>query len=101
MGRIKGIDVERVDPSSGKRLAVECKGETNAANQWAASWRNAAETMFKVLRDTERRPTSDDFALAFPATDSYRRRMRGLKEFCAREHITVLWVTVKGRVTKW
>lgn len=101
MGRAKGIDVEGVDPSSGRRLAVECKGETYGANQWDTAWRNAAEGIIKVLRATERRRTSDDFALALPDTRNYQKRLDGLKEFCARQHITVFWVGRKGRVIEW
>lgn len=100
-GTAKGIDVEGVDPSSGKRLAVECKGETNAVNQWDTAWRNAAQAMFYALRATERRANSDAIALAFPKTQDYRRRMKGLRKFCARQRITVFWVGKRGQVVPW
>jgi hypothetical protein len=99
LGTRKGPDVEAVNPDSGRRLVVECKGETEAANQWDRSWRNASGALFNAIRLTEK--FDDDVAIALPDTDDYRRRMGSLEEFCARQGISVYWVAEDGAVRQW
>ena len=48
-GKIQGFDVEGVSPS-GKRLVVECKGETKAPKQWDRAWRNVSQALFNESR---------------------------------------------------
>lgn len=101
MGRANGIDVEGKDPASGVRLAIECKGENNAKNQWDNAWRNLSHALFNLIKDTEDPDNHDDIALAIPDTNDYRKRMDGLRAFCERQGITVYWVSASGEVDSW
>lgn len=101
MGRANGIDVEGKHPRSGIRIAIECKGESNAKNQWDNAWRNLSHALFNLIKDTERPDNNDDIALAIPDTTDYRRRMDGLYAFCQRQGITVYWVSSSGEVDCW
>lgn len=102
LGRAQGDDVEGVHPETGRRLVVECKGETEASNQWDRAWRNASQAFFKMARLSESKEHSEeDLAMAFPDTENYRKRMAGLQELCARQGIDVYWVSEDGTVRTW
>ena len=100
LGTRQGIDVEGVDPSSGKRLLIECKGE-GGADQWKKSWADVAGGILYVLNKIETPGNLDNFALAFPDTQNYRQRMVNLKSFCERERIIVYWVSSDGQIQRW
>lgn len=97
----QGFDVEGISSKAGKRLAVECKGETEARNQWDRAWRNVAYALFNAIKKTEDPQNPDDVAIALPDTRNYRDRMHGLQAFCARQKIAVYWVSEDGRVQLW
>ena len=101
MGTANGIDVEGVNPSSGTRLSIECKGESNAKNQWDNAWRNLSHAFFNLIKDSENPDNKDDIGLAVPDTEDYRRRMDGLKPFCKKQGITLYWVSASGEVDCW
>lgn len=92
-GTRKGPDVEGVSATSDKRKVIECKGETDATNQWDRAWRNVSNAIFNVIKKTENPQNLDRVALAFPDTKNYRERMKGLAGFCRRQKIAVYWVT--------
>lgn len=100
-GTRQGPDVEGVSSTSGKRLVVECKGETDAPNQWDRAWRNVSYALFNAIKKTEDRQNLDDVAVALPDTQNYRRRMEGLQAFCERQKIAVYWVSEDGTVQPW
>ncbi|MFP4462215.1 MAG: hypothetical protein ACLFO0_00005 [Guyparkeria sp.] len=101
MGTAKGIDVEGVDPSTGKLIAIECKGESNAKNQWTNAWKNLSQALFNLIKESENPSNNDTQALAIPDTDDYRIRMSGLENFCHRQGIAVFWVSETGHVDVW
>ena len=101
LGTSPGFDVEGVDPVSGKRRVIECKGETNAGNQWDRAWRNVSQALFNAIKKTEERGNLYSVALAFPDTQNYRRRMGDLQKFCRRQKIGVYWVSKGGNVQSW
>jgi hypothetical protein len=101
MGRKNGIDVEGKHPVSNSRLAIECKGESNAKNQWDNAWRNVSHALFNLIKDTENPDNKDDIAMALPDTNDYRRRMDGLQIFCKKQRIAVYWVSASGEVDAW
>lgn len=103
-GREKGYDVEGQDPSSGRLLAVECKGETNAVNQWDTAWDNAADAIFKALYALYYSKISQpnlDVGIAFPKTANYLKRIHHLQTFCRQQGITVFWVDNEKVVSVW
>lgn len=100
-GTSQGFDVEGVSSMSGKRLVVECKGETDASNQWDRAWRNVSHALFNAVKKTEDRENLDDVAVALPDTQNYRRRMGGLQAFCERQNIAIFWVAEDGTVRPW
>jgi hypothetical protein len=67
-----------VSPASGKRLVIECKGETAAPRQLDRAWRNVSQAIFNAIKKTEKPQNKDDVALAFPDTKNYRKNMDGL-----------------------
>lgn len=101
LGTAKGIDVEGKHPDSGVRLAIECKGESNAKNQWDNAWRNLSHGLFNLIKDTEDPDNNDKVALAIPDTDDYRRRMSGLQAFCSKQGIAVYWVSGDEVIDVW
>ncbi|MEW6690202.1 MAG: hypothetical protein AB1452_14050 [Pseudomonadota bacterium] len=100
-GRTPGFDVEGVRSRSDKKLVVECKGETNAPNQWDRAWRNVSHGLFNAIKRTEDRANLYEVAVALPDTENYRRRMEGLKTFCGRQSIAIYWVAKDGSVRRW
>ncbi|MEW6247828.1 MAG: hypothetical protein AB1555_14110 [Nitrospirota bacterium] len=101
LGMRRGFDVEALNSKPGKRLVVECKGETEAANQWDRAWRNVSYALFNAIKQTENPQNRDDVAVALPDTRNYRERMDGLQAFCARQKIAVYWVSEGGGVQPW
>ena len=101
LGTSRGFDVEGVNPTSSKRLVVECKGETDAPNQWDRAWRNVSHALFNTIKKMEDRQNLDEVAVAMPDTQNYRRRMEGLQAFCERQRIEVYWVSEDGAVQPW
>ena len=97
----KGIDVEGINPTSQKRIAIECKGESNAKNQWDNAWRNVAHALFNLIKDSEDQNNKDEVAMALPDTEDYRKRMEGLRAFCKRQGIAVFWVASNDTVSTW
>ena len=100
-GTSRGPDIEGVSSSAGRRLVVECKGETDAPNQRDRGWRNVSEALFKAIEKTENGENTDDVAVALPDTENYRRRMGGLQAFCSRQTVAVFWVSEDGGVQPW
>jgi hypothetical protein len=100
-GTTPGNDVEAIAPTSGKRLVVECKGEAGTTRQRDRAWRNAAFALFEAIKKTEGHGKREDVAVAFPDTETYRGRMRRVREFCARQKIIVYWVSANGAVRRW
>ena len=101
LGTRPGHDVEGVSSTSGKRLVVECKGETDAPKQWDRAWRNVSYALFNAITETEVRKNLADMAVALPDTQNYRGRMEGLQAFCERQKIAVYWVSEDGTVRPW
>jgi hypothetical protein len=101
LGTEKGHDVEGVSPVSGKKLVVECKGETDAPNQWDRAWRNACYALFDSIKGIENPQNVDEVAMALPDTENYRKRMQGLQAFCKRQRIAVYWVSEDDMVQPW
>ena len=101
LGTANGIDVEGRDVESGLRIAIECKGESKAKNQWDNAWRNLSHAFFNLIKDSEDPDNNDQIALAVPDTSDYRRRMNGLQSFCRKQGILVYWVSGSGEVDAW
>lgn len=101
LGTKPGPDVEGVSPTSGKRLVIECKGETDAPRQLDRAWRNMSYAIFNAIKKTENPENLDDVALAFPDTKNYRKTMDRLQDFCKRQKIAVYWVSKHGHIQSW
>ncbi len=101
LGTRPGHDVEGINPESGKRLVVECKGETKAKNQRDLSWRNTSYALFNAIKLTEKQDNDDDVAIALPATKHYEHRLESLEDFCDRQGIAVYWISQDGSVLQW
>jgi hypothetical protein len=101
LGTRPGDDVRGKSPDSGKKLWVECKGATVAANQWDRAWRNLSDAFFKAIDKSEKTPTDDDIAIAIPDTKDYRDRMAHLEQLCRRQNWKILSVSEAGHVQPW
>lgn len=101
LGTRQGYDVEGIHPVKGKRLVVECKGEAQTGDQHSRSWGNVASALLTSLNETEDTSNDHDVGIAFPDTKEYRSRMALLQNFCARQCISVFWVSEIGTVTQW
>lgn len=101
LGTRQGYDVEAKDPTSGKLLAIECKGEASAGDQWSRSWTNVAYAMLTALNETENPQKTNEVGLALPDTEDYRNRMLLLQDFCKKQKISVFWVAANGQVVRW
>mgnify|MGYP001762369037 CR=1 FL=1 len=101
LGTRKGYDVKGKDPTSGKLLVIECKGEATTGDQRSRSWTNVAYAILTVLNETEDPKTANEVGLALPDTNEYRDRMHLLREFCKKQRIYVFWVAKNGHVTTW
>ncbi len=100
-GTRQGYDVEGVHPVSGRRLAVECKGEAKTGSQHSRSWPNVASALLTSLNLTECTENSLDVGMAFPDTKEYQGRMKSLRKFCEKQNILVYWVSENGQVSQW
>ena len=101
LGTSTGDDVEAFDPTSGRHLVIECKGEAKTGDQWARSWGNVSAAILTSLNKTENPENSNDVAIAFPDTKEYRDRMSNLQPFCTRQGISVYWVSEDSQVKQW
>ncbi|MEI7997825.1 MAG: hypothetical protein WCH01_23325 [Methylococcaceae bacterium] len=101
LGTKQGYDVEGVNPTSCKRLVIECKGEAKTGDQWPRSWHNVSSAILTSLWETENSENLNDVAMAFPDTKDYRNRMSRLQAFCKRQCIAVYWVSEDGKVQQW
>ena len=97
----QGYDVEGVNPTTGKRLVIECRGEAQTGDQHSRSWGNVASALLTSLNETEDPRNNHDVGIAFPDTKEYRSRMALLQNFCARQCISVFWVAEAGAVAQW
>ena len=101
LGTRQGYDVEGVNPATGKKLVIECKGEASSGDQHSRSWPNVASAILTSLNEINSPENSNDVGMAFPDTKEYRHRLSNLKKFLAREKISVFWVSEDLKVTKW
>ena len=101
LGTRQGYDVEGVNPATGKKLVIECKGEASSGDQHSRSWPNVASAILTSLNEINSPENSNDVGMAFPDTKEYHHRLSNLKKFLAREKISVLWVREDLKVTKW
>ena len=101
LGTRQGYDVEGVNPASGKKLVIECKGEASSGDQHSRSWPNVASAILTSLNEINSPENSNDVGMAFPDTKEYRHRLSNLKKFLAREKISVFWVSEDLKGTKW
>ena len=101
MSRRQGYDVEGVNPNSGRRLVIECKGEAQAGSQHARSWGNVASAILTSLNEINTPANTNEVGIALPNTPEYRGRMSLLQQFFKREGIAVFWVSEIGEVVEW
>lgn len=100
LGTRQGYDVEGVDPETGVRLVVECKGEAGTGSQHARSWGNVASALLTSVNEVGD-ANGNRVAIALPDTPAYRERSRFLKGLLDREGITMFWVSSDLAVTEW
>ena len=100
LGTRQGYDVEGVNPATGKKLVIECKGEASSGDQHSRSWPNVASAILTSLNEINSPENSNDVGMAFPDTKEYHHRLSNLKKFLAREKISVFWVSEDLKVTK-
>ena len=101
LGTRQGYDVEGVNPDTGKKLVIECKGEANSGDQHSRSWPNVASAILTSLNEINSPENLNDVGMAFPDTKEYQNRLSNLQSFLAREKISVFWVGEYLKVTKW
>ena len=101
LGTRQGYDVEGVNPATGKKLVIECKGEASSGDQHSRSWPNVASAILTSLNEINSPENSNDVGMAFPDTKEYHHRLSNFKDFLAREKISVFWVREDLEVTKW
>lgn len=101
LGTRAGYDVEGVNPSTGRRLVIECKGEARTGKQFPRSWGNTATAVLTSLIEKENPSVDNDVGIAFPDTEDYQLRMKHLKKLFSRENIFVFWVSEGGTVRRW
>ena len=101
LGTRQGYDVEGVNPATGKKLVIECKGEASSGDQHSRSWPNVASAILTSLNEINSPENSNDVGMAFPDTKEYHHRLSNFKDFLAREKISVFWVREDLKVTKW
>ena len=101
LGTRQGYDVEGINPATGKKLVIECKGEASSGDQHSRSWPNVASAILTSLNEINSPENSNDVGMAFPDTKEYHHRLSNLKKFLAREKISVFWVREDLKVTKW
>jgi len=89
-----------VDPETGVRLVVECKGEAGTGSQHARSWGNVASALLTSVNEVGD-ANGNRVAIALPDTPAYRERSRFLKGLLDREGITMFWVSSDLAVTEW
>lgn len=100
LGTRQGYDVEGVDPETGIRLVVECKGEAGTGSQHARSWGNVASALLTSFNEAAD-ANGNRVGIALPDTPAYRERTRLLKGVLDREGITLFWVSSDLQVTEW
>jgi hypothetical protein len=104
LGTRRGDDVSGKS-AAGRKIWVECKGETAASDQWRVSWGNLSDAFFKALDQTVKMENATveeaDIVIAVPDTENYRDRMAHLEKFCRRQNWNVLWVSDNGHVQPW
>lgn len=100
MGTRQGYDVEGVNPATGRRLVVECKGEARRGSQHARSWPNVASALLTAAYEIGE-DRGNEVGLAFPDTPEYHERCRRIKGMLDREGIRVFWVGRDHSVTEW
>jgi hypothetical protein len=101
MGTRQGYDVEGIEPISGERLVIECKGEAGTGSQHARSWGNVASAILTSLNEVEAPQNTNKVAIALPDTPEYRGRTTHLQTFFKRQNISVFWVSDGGKVLEW
>ena len=101
LGTRQGYDVEGINPNTGKKLVIECKGEASSGDQHSRSWPNVASAILTSLNEINSPENSNDVGMAFPDTKEYHHRLSNLKKFLTREKISVFWVREDLKVTKW
>lgn len=101
MGTRQGYDVEGVNPLSGRRLVIECKGEVVRGSTYKLSWDRVASALLTSINEIENPERDTDVGMAFPDTSDFRERTRFLRGFLEREGISLFWVSEDGGVTEW
>lgn len=90
LGTRPNYDVEGVNPATGKKLVIECKGEASSGDQHSRSWPNVASAILTSLNEINSPENSNDVGMAFPDTKEYHHRLSNLKDFLARKNICLL-----------
>ena len=65
LGTRQGYDVEGVNPATGKKLVIECKGEASSGDQHSRSWPNVASAILTSLNEIN-------------SPEKFKRRRHGL-----------------------
>jgi len=101
LGTRQGYDVEGVNPETGIRLVIECKGEAKRGSQHHRSWPNVASAILTSLNERYTEGNKNEVAIGLPDTKEYRERMSRLKDFFQQEKIQVFWVSGNNEVVRW
>ncbi|MGZ3241167.1 MAG: hypothetical protein ACXU7Z_12145 [Burkholderiaceae bacterium] len=90
--------VSGVHATTGKRLIIECAGESATGFQLPRSWPNVASAILSSLIEIENQTNSNEVGVAFPDTQAYRHQMINLDAFCKKIGIAVYWVSKDGQI---